>query len=150
MAAFGKTNYRAIAIAFLVADIVSAMLFAAFTFLTDKSGLQGPGYAVILLLLGAQFSLMAIVVFALPLLFIFVRLRLVNIWSTLLSGLVVGAAMAGITEWPPAGISAVLNVAWDDLAVRRIYVFAVIGAVSALGFWLTWKQRSTDHVGKTL
>ena len=136
---------RSIASAFLVAAVVSTVLFTAFTFATDQSGLRGPGYLMMLLLVGVASSLLAIVVLALPAFFLLARLRLVNLWSALAAGLVIGAIMAGVTEWPQSGLKAFTHADWDDHAVIRIYVHAAIGAVAALCFWLIWRRRQPGN-----
>ncbi len=147
MNALDVPNRQHIASAFFVAAVVSAALFAVFTFASDNSGLRSPSYAMLLLLVGMAFSLLAIVVLALPVLLVLVRLRLVNLWSALTSGLVIGAIMAGLTEWPQSGLEAFRHIGWEDHGVRRICVFALIGTLSALSFWLTWKSRGTPETG---
>lgn len=137
-----KESRRAVADSSLIAAIVAAVLFAAFGLATDESGLRGPGYAGLLLLVGMAASLLAITVFALPAFLILVRLQLVTLWSALAAGLTIGAILAGITEWPQTGLAAFTRDGWSDHAVRRICVLATIGAVSASCFWLTWSRRS--------
>jgi hypothetical protein len=124
----------------LAADVISAVLFAVFTFSTDKSTEHEFGYLLVLLLVGAAFSLVAIIVFALPLLMIFGRLRIVNLALSLASGFVIGGVMAGITEWPGNGVTEVIRANFSDHAVLRIWVFAAIGCASAFGFWLVRKN----------
>jgi hypothetical protein len=99
------------------------------------------------LLVGAAYSLVAIIVLALPLLMIFGRLRIVNLSLSLASGFVIGAIMAGITEWPGNGVMEVIAANFSDHAVRRIWVFAAIGCTSALGFWLVGKNSLTSRAG---
>jgi hypothetical protein len=143
----GVSDRRPIAVAFFAAAVVSTVLFAAFIFAGDTSGLRSPTYAMLLLLVGMASSLLSIVVLALPVLLVLVRLRLVNLWSALASGLVIGAIMAGLTEWPQLGLEAFRHIGWEDHAVRRICVFALIGTLSALSFWLTWKSRGIPKTG---
>lgn len=137
-----SANRRAVADSFAVAAVVSGVLFAAFGFASDESGLRGPGYAVLLLLIGMASSLLAIVVFALPALLILVRLRLANLWSMLVAGLMIGAILGSVTEWPQAGLAAFGRAGWSDHAVRRICVLGAIGTVSAFCFWMAWSRRS--------
>ena len=106
MNALDVPNRQHITSAFFVATMVSAALFAVFTFASDNSGLRSPGYAMLLLLVGMAFSLLAIVVLALPVLLLLARFRPANLWSALASGLVIGAIMAGLTEWPQSGFAA--------------------------------------------
>ena len=77
-----RAKRRTLANSFLVAAVVSAVLFAALDFATDESGLRGLGYVALLLLVGVASSLLAIVVFALPAFLILARLRLATVWST--------------------------------------------------------------------
>jgi hypothetical protein len=135
-------NRRAIADAFVVATVVSAVLFAVFEFVSDESGLRGPGYAVLLLLVGVASSLLAIVIFALPALLILARLRLANVWSSIIAGLIIGAILASMTEWPQTGLAAFTHGGWSDHAVRRICALAAIGTASAFCFWLAWSRRT--------
>ena len=130
----------------LAADVIAAVLFAVFTYSTDKTGQHDLGYLLVVLLVGVAYSLIAIVVFALPLLVVFGRLRLINLALSLVAGFVIGAVMAGITERPGNGLIEVIRLNFSDHAVLRIWVFAAIGCVSALGFWLVRKSSSTAHV----
>jgi hypothetical protein len=131
----------------LAADVIAAVLFAVFTYSTDKSGQHDLGYLSVLLLVGIAYSLVAIVVFALPLLMVFGRLRVINLALSLVAGFFIGAVMAGMTEWPGNGLMEVIWANFSDHAVRRIWVFAAIGCASALGFWLVRKSSSTSRVG---
>jgi hypothetical protein len=137
---------RSTARGLLAADVIAAVLFAVFTYSTDKSGQHDIGYLFVLLLVGIAYSLIAIVVFALPLLIIFGRLRVINLALSLVAGFVIGAVMAGITEWPDNGLIEVIRVNFSDHAVLRIWVFAAIGCASALGFWFVRKSSSTSRV----
>ena len=125
---------RSIVRGLLAADVIAAVLFAVFTYSTDKSGQHDLGYLLVLLLVGVAYSLIAIVVFALPLLVVFGRLRLINLALSLVAGFVIGAVMAGITERPGNGLIEVIRLNFSDHAVLRIWVFAAIGCASALGF----------------
>jgi hypothetical protein len=131
----------------LAADVIAAVLFAAFTYSPDKSGQHDLGYLFVLLLVGVAYSLIAIIVFALPLLMFFGRLRVINLALSLVCGFVIGAVMAGITERPGNGLIEVIRLNFSDHAVLRIWVFAAIGCASALGFWLVRKSSSTSRVG---
>jgi F0F1-type ATP synthase assembly protein I len=141
------TERRSIVRGLLAADVIAAVLFAAFTYLTDKSGQHDLGYLFVLLLVGAAYSLIAIVVFALPLLMAFGRLRAINLASSLLAGFFIGAVMAAITERPGNGLIEVIRLNFSDHAVLRIWVFAAIGCASAVGFWFVRKSSSTSRVG---
>ena len=140
-------DLRPIVRGLLAADAIAAVLFAVFTYSTDKSGQHDLGYLSVLLLVGIAYSLIAIVVFALPLLMVFGRLRVINLALSQVAGFFIGAVMAGMTEWPGNGLMEVIWVNFSDHAVRRIWVFAAIGCVSALGFWLVKKNTSTSRVG---
>jgi len=137
-----KKSRRTFADSSLIAAVVAAVLFAAFGIATDESGFRGPSYAGLLFLIGMAGSLLAIAVLALPTFLILARLQLANLWSTLAAGLAIGALLAGITEWPQTGLTAFAQDGWSDHAVRRICVLAVIGAISASCFWLTWTRKT--------
>lgn len=130
----------------LAADVISAVLFTVFTYSTDRSE-HDISYLFILLLVGVAYSLIAIIVFALPLLIVFGRLRVINLALSLIAGFFIGAAMASITERPASGLIEVIRLNFSDHAVLRIWVFAAIGCASALGFWLVRKSSSTSRVG---
>ena len=138
---------RSIARGLLAADVIAAVLLTIFTYLTDKSWEHDLGYLVFLFLVSAAYSLIAIIVFALPLLMVFGRLRVINLTLSLVSGFVIGAVMAGITERPGNGLMDVIRLNFSDHAVLRIWVFAAIGCASALGFWFVRKSSSTSRVG---
>jgi RsiW-degrading membrane proteinase PrsW (M82 family) len=127
--------------------LIAAVLLTVFTCSTDKAWEHDLGYFVFLFLVSAVYSLIAIIVFALPLLMVFGRLRVINLALSLVSGFVIGAVMAGITERPGNGLIEVIRLNFSDHAVLRIWVFAAIGCASALGFWLVRKGSSTSHVG---
>jgi uncharacterized protein YebE (UPF0316 family) len=139
---------RSIVRGLFAADVVAAVLFAVFTYWTDKSGQHDLGYFFILLLIGAAYSLIAIVVFAVPLLIVFSRLRVINLALSLIAGFFIGAIIAGITERPGNGLVEVARLNFSDHAVRRIWVFAAIGCASALSFWLVRKSGATSPVGQ--
>ena len=124
----------------LAADVIAAVLFAVFTYSTDKSGQYDLGYLFVLLLVGVAYSLIAIVVFVVPLLIVFGQLRVINLALSLVAGVVIGAVMAGITERPANGLVEVIRFNFSDHAVLRIWVFAAIGCASALGFWIVGKR----------
>jgi hypothetical protein len=130
----------------IAADVISAVLFTVFTYSTDRSE-HDISYLFILLLVGVVYSLIAIIVFALPLLIVFGRLRVINLALSLIAGFFIGAAMASITERPASGLLEVIRFNFSDHAVVRIWVFAAIGCASALGFWLVRKNSSTSRVG---
>jgi hypothetical protein len=117
------TGPKPFLLAFVVAGLISTALFASYTFLTD-SGLLGLSGDV---LVGLAYSSLVILFFAIPLFFLLMLLRIINLRMTLVSGFVIGAAVARIIDH------------WVD-PLRETGVFAAIGTVSALGFWLTLKS----------
>jgi hypothetical protein len=140
---------RSIARGLFASDAISAILFAVFTYLTDQSAQRDLAYFSVLLLVGAAYSLAAIVVFALPLLIVFGRLRIMrSVFPSLIAGFFIGALMAGLTERPGNGLIEVVRLNFSEHAVLRIWVFAAIGCASALGFWLVRKSSSTSRMGK--
>lgn len=137
---------RPIARGLLAADVIAAVLFAVFTYATDKTPDDDISYLFVLLLVGVAYSLIAIAVFALPLLVVFSRFRTINLALSLFAGFFIGAVMAGITEWPGNGLSEIIRVNFSDHAVRRLWAFAAIGCVSALGFWVVRRSSSMQRV----
>jgi hypothetical protein len=131
----------------IAADLIAAVLLTVFACLTDKAWEHDIGYLLFVLLVGAGYSLIAIIVFALPLLVLFGRLRVINLALALVSGLVVGAVVAGITEPPGNGLIEVIRFNFSDHAVLRIWAFAAIGCASAFGFWVVRKSSSTLRAG---
>lgn len=129
-------NFKPLILGFCVAVAVSATLFAVFTFMDDKSGLRGPGYLLILLILGFAASVAALIFLGLPIYFLLNRFDLVNVWTAIASGAFVGFVASALTEWPHAGAGAFLHASLSDHAIRRIFAHTIMGAVSALCFWL--------------
>lgn len=125
---------------FAIASAISAALFTVGTLASEHSGLFGVGHVFLLLFVGVQLSLLVIVLIALPMLAVLLHFRLVNLWVTLISGLMLGMGAAASTEWPQTGVEAFTS-GWADPAVRRLYGFGAIGVIAALSFWLTWKKR---------
>ena len=99
-----------------------------------------------MLLVGVAYSLIAIVVFALPLLLVFSRLRVINVVPSLVAGFLIGAIVAGLTERPAGGLIQVIRLDFGDHAVLRIWFFSAIGCVSGLGFWFVRARSSTSRV----
>jgi len=141
------TDRRPIARGLFAADVIAAILFTVFTYSTDKSEQHDIGYLFVLLLVGVAYSVIPIVIFALPLLIVFGRLRVTNLALSLIGGFFIGAAMAGLTERPDKGLIEVVRLNFSDHAVLRIWAFAAIGCASALGFWLVRKSSSTSSMG---
>jgi hypothetical protein len=129
-----RSERRSLVLGAIVADLVAAALFAAFTYVTDKSGLQGLDYFFVLLLVGLAYSFIAICVFALPLFFVLRRLKAINWATSIAAGFFIGAAMAALTAWPQNGLTDIVRMNIEDGSVLRVWVFAAIGGVSALAF----------------
>jgi hypothetical protein len=104
-----------------------------------------------LLLVGVAYSLIAILVFVIPLLMVFGRLRVTSLALALalalVAGFFIGAVMAGLTEWPRNGLMEVMRINLGDHAVRRIWVFAAIGCASAFGFSLVVNRSLAAELG---
>ena len=144
------SDRRTIVQGLFAADVIAAVLFTAFAYSTDTTG-QDLSYLPMLLLVGVAYSLIAILVFVVPLLMVFGRLRVTSLALALalalVAGFFIGAVMAGFTEWPRNGLMEVIRVNLGDHAVRRVWVFAAIGCASAFGFWLVVKDRSQAELG---
>jgi hypothetical protein len=104
-------------IAFLVAPLVPAFVFAGFGRFTPDfmSLLLGTGVFYIL-------SVPGIVIFALPLYMLMRKFDLVRWWSASAGGLLVGQGAALLYGSP--------NIVWQ---------FGALGSVSGFVFWLVWR-----------
>jgi len=127
--------YR-IRIGFIVSILISGIAFTVYTYVPDQSFIQNLYSLAILLLVGIGFSFIVVTLIALPAFLVLRFLGMVNIWSVLISGLIVGSITASITEWPQNGLAAFTHFDWTDHAVRRACYFAMIGISAALSFWL--------------
>jgi len=93
-----------------------------------------------LLPVGYFFSLVAILVFGVPAFLLGRRLNLIRWWSAVISGFFIGVLVAvvfvrpRIVQFSPDFIR-------DDL--RGFLFLGTTGALSALVFWLIWKQGTT-------
>ena len=134
---------RTIALGFLLAILVSAVLFAGFTYTTEQAGFQSPEYFGLLLLVGLQFSTLATAVIALPLFLLLRRWDILNGWWVLVAGSGVGFIMAIITEWPPGSFFDMFHLKLGQHAVTRAIAFSTIGATSSLAFWWRLTKRQT-------
>jgi hypothetical protein len=112
-------------VGFVVASMIPAIVFSAFTPLVERSDIVGriglfPGFYL--------FSASATVLVALPTFFLFLRFNLVRWWSVLGVGFAIGALMAIIVRWPTQP--------------REVIIMGGIGVLSALGFWVVWTRGS--------
>jgi hypothetical protein len=134
------TGPKPFVLAFVVAGVISAVLWASYVLLIDPIGTTRPpahSGLVAWLLIGIGFSSLALFLLAVPLFVALTLLRIVNVWVTLLSGFAIGAVVACIVDWPNTRLGAFTHLEWTDVAVRQTCVFAAIGTVSAVGFWFT-------------
>ena len=147
MALIDRTYVRGAAGPALVAVCISTILLVTVGYFTDPLGPEGVGYLLFSVFVAAAYSMLAVGMFAVPLLLILMRLRWVNLWSALASGAVTGAAMAAsMLGWPQRGFVAFLQFPPEaGSAVYRIEYFAAVGTVSALGFWVRWKRREKGN-----
>ena len=141
---FETKEKDSVALALLSADLVSAALFTIYTYVTDSSGVQSPAYFGLLVLVGVSYSAVPITILALPLFLVWRRTGLFNLWSTLLSGIIIGCITARVLERPKNGVSSLLRFDWSDHAVRIMAVFGAIGGISAISFWLVWTYRQRN------
>lgn len=107
--------------AFAVAAVVPAIVLAIGE-VARYGDIRGMGWALVLL----PFSIMATLLFAVPMFLIVARFGRINLWSTLGGGVVVGAIVAVVLRlpggWPPA----------SDLILM-----CAVGLIAAISFWLT-------------
>ena len=80
------------------------------------------------------FAVMFAALFGLPTFFLFRRLGILKWWSTLLAGCAIG-------------IVAITTVTWGILAGRYLLLYAVVGGVSALVFWVIWARAACGRGG---
>jgi hypothetical protein len=142
----GTKEKDSVAFGFLTADLVSGVLFTVLPYLTgDSSSLERPAdFAISLLLallIGTGYSAVPITILALPLYLVLRRTGLINRWSTLIFGIIIGGITAWVLERPNRGVSAYTHFDWSDHAVRLMAGFAAIGGIAALSFWSVWSRR---------
>ncbi|HMD10044.1 MAG TPA: hypothetical protein VKH63_21095 [Candidatus Acidoferrum sp.] len=135
------TEKESVAIALLAADIVSALLYAIFCVVSDRSGLMSPVYFALCVFIGLAYTAAPITILALPVFFVFRRIGLVNAWSCLLSGFLMGSITASALAHPRDGLLSVLQLDWSDDAVRLMAVFGGIGTIAAASFWVVLLNR---------
>jgi putative effector of murein hydrolase len=134
------SDKKALGSGFVASVLVAAVLFAVFTYSTDRSGLQSPGYFALLLLIGFCFSAIACIVFAVPTALALRCFVTRTVWWSLITGILVGSAMAIGTEWPVGSLQDFLALNWTGHAIVRAIAFSSIGGASGLGFWWAYKR----------
>lgn len=114
-------------VGFLVAPVPPALMFG----LSTPVIREGPDLIAImgLFIVGYFFAALATGVFAVPAFFLGRRLRLIRWWSALTVGFAIGAAVAVIIQLPA------------PVQSRAVIFLALMGAASALIFWIIWEQR---------
>ena len=110
---------------FAVASLISALMLSATTRLVEPFDIIARLGMVPVFL---YFSGMAVILVAVPVFFLFLKFNLIHRWSVVAAGLVIGALMGSIVGTPSRG------------HVLDILFMAGVGAVSALAFWVVWKQ----------
>ena len=110
---------------FVVAPLIAAVIFSATTPLVRPLDVVARVEMVPVVYLP---SAAATVLFAVPAFLLFLRFRLVRWWSVLGVGSAIGAFMGYELGSP------------NLVQVLGILFMAGTGAVSALGFWLIWRQ----------
>jgi hypothetical protein len=141
----GTKEKDSVALAFLTADLVSAALFTVLPYVTgDSASLQSPVYLALSLLIGICYTAVPITILALPLYLVLRRTGLINRWSALVIGIIIGGITAWVLERPSRGVSAYIHLDWSDHAVRLMAGFAAIGGIAALSFWSVWSRRQRN------
>jgi hypothetical protein len=117
-------SFVAAVLGIIVASMVSATLFAAIGYWRGGASATELAPFIPLYFL---FSLLASVIFGFPLFLVLNHFCFVRWWSAMVGGFVVGFLVAVCITLPS------LPQAFNILS------FGIIGAASAIGFWLVWK-----------
>lgn len=114
---------------FLIAPIVPAATMAIWGSLLEQ---RPVGLTVQMTLFLYFYTAFATIVFGIPAYFFLLRCKLVNSWSALTMGFVMGAIIGSVIKLP--------NLA----KFHEILSIGAMGAATALTFWLIWRrgQRS--------
>lgn len=112
-------------IAFLIAALIPAISFSVFTPVANGFDL--------LTSLGAFpvfffFSLLATVVFGVPVFVLMDRFGMAHWWSALTAGLAIGGVVAAVLQVP------------NPVQIRDVLLMAAVGAVSGAAFWFVWRM----------
>lgn len=114
-------------LAFAVAPLISAVMLSATTPLVDRIDVVGKlGLVPVFYFYCAAVTLIA----GLPIFLVLLRFGLARWWMALLVGLIIGAASAFVIESPHSPTASL------------VLFMGGTGTVSALGFWLLWRQGS--------
>lgn len=103
------------------------------------------GWIAFWLLAGYGFGLFGMVTFGLPLYLLVSRLRLVNAWTCIVGGVLVGFVMALLMSWTAQDSLA----SWLDSAEKVVGLFTAMGACSGLLFWSIRRVISLRSVKAT-
>ncbi|MGO9934312.1 MAG: hypothetical protein ACLPV8_21195 [Steroidobacteraceae bacterium] len=137
---FREANKQRVATGLFVADAIAGVLFALSGLVTENtSDISLLGFLVSLLV-GVGYSLVVIIVLALPMFVVLRYLKLVNLWSAMIAGLAIGVMVAAFFGLPTHGFVDIFHVNLREDAVVRALIFGAIGIASALGFWLVWRK----------
>ena len=112
-------------LAFAVAPMISAVMLSATTPLVDRLDLVGK---LGLLPVFYFYCTAVALIVGLPTFFVLLRFGLVRWWTALLVGLIIGGVSAFVVESPHSPTASL------------VLFMAGTGMVSALGFWLIWRQ----------
>ncbi len=113
------------ACAFAIAAITPAILWP----LIAPGSFRDVGEILATIVVGFMFSAMAILVLAVPLFLVLKRFAVVNLWTTLASGIAIGTVATTVTPFDLLGN-------------------CVLGLAAALSFWLTrrlFEQRALSE-----
>ena len=112
-------------VGFLVAPIIPAVTMAIWSSLVEQ---RAVGPTLQLTLFFYFYSALATIVFGIPTYFLLLRFKLVNLWSALTVGFVIGVIVSFIIKAP------------NFITLREILPMGAMGAAAAFTFWLVWKK----------
>lgn len=112
---------------FLVAPLISSLLAALLT-RTTRSGIPDPIVVLGLIPILYSASICVVAVLGLPSFLILNRFRLVSLFSSLVTGLLIGVLVAMVVTLP------------NSVTFHDASVMGFVGALSAFSFWQIWKH----------
>lgn len=123
-------NSRSLALAFLGAPLMSALLSVLLTPSATSMGLMGT-----LGMLGLFYvvSLIISMLFGVPMYCLFLYLRKINLITCLAGGILVGTVVGLILHFPSTAL------------FRELAVMAAIGGASGVAFWIIWRTGPNNE-----
>jgi len=117
-------------VGFLIAPLISALILVVYTLVADGAA---PSAGLLILPIYYSASAGATLLLGLPIFLVLLRFNLVQWWSALLAGMVIGA-LAGIT------------IGRHVVELAGLLVVTIAGTAAGLTFWMIWrlgKERPT-------